>query len=215
MKKSNTLLLVVILSVGAFGLGWWLNHVRSTTKPLEHPIEGLLWPQVKTLKDFALLDHQGQPFTLANFKGKWSLVFFGYTRCPDVCPTTLQVLQGVKKQLETHTAIAASTQFVFISVDGQRDAPAVLASYVKFFDPAFIGAMGMEEQIQSLTQQIGTVYMQIPDPNNKENYLIDHSASVFLIDPLGKMIGLFSAPHAVDTITTRYLAMRNFLAEHY
>lgn len=215
MKKSNTLLLVVILSVSAFGLGWGLNYVRSTSKPVEHHIEGLLWPQAKILGNFSLLDQQNQPFTLDRFKGKWNLVFFGYTHCPDVCPTTLQVLHGVKQQLMAHASIVADTQFVFISVDGQRDTPDVLASYVKFFDPTFIGATGSDEQIQRLTQQIGTVYMRIPDSNNPNNYLVDHSAFVFLIDPLGQMIGLFSAPHVVDTITTHYLSMRHFLKEHY
>jgi protein SCO1/2 len=151
---------------------------------------------------------------LNNLKGHWSLVFFGYTHCPDVCPTTLTVLKSVKQQLVTHQQETVNTQYVFISVDGRRDTTSVLANYMNYFDPTFIGLNGTEEQIKGLTGQLGVVYMQVAG-SSPDNYLVDHSASILLFDPLGRMIALFSAPHTTEGITSRYLAIRQFLNKEY
>jgi len=214
MKKNH--LLIVVLSIGALALGLWLNYsLSSRNAPQEeHAIEGLLWPQTKSLTDFALIDQHEQPFTLNNLKGRWSLVFFGYTHCPDVCPTTMVVLKGVKQQLVAHAEETANTQYIFVSVDGHRDTASVLANYMNYFDPAFIGVNGADEQIKALTGQLGVVYMKVAE-SNPDNYLVDHSASILLFDPLGRMIALFSAPHTVEGITARYLAIRQFLNKEY
>jgi protein SCO1/2 len=209
MKRTTPF--VLILSVIALVLGLGLNYLLSPTAKKPPQIDGFLWPQSKTLADINLIDNQERAFTLDDFKGKWSLIFFGYTHCPDVCPTTLTVLKGVKQKLGAHAQETANTQYVFISVDRERDVPEILSNYVNYFDPEFIGITGEQVEIEKLTRQLGVVYMRIPDPNNANSYLVDHSASVMLIDPLGRMIALFSAPHAADTIADRYLAMRQFL----
>jgi protein SCO1/2 len=209
MKRTTPF--VLILSVIALVLGLGLNYLLSPTAKKPPQIDGFLWPQSKTLADINLIDNQERAFTLDDFKGKWSLIFFGYTHCPDVCPTTLTVLKGVKQKLGAHAQETANTQYVFISVDRERDVPEILSNYVNYFDPEFIGVTGEQVEIEKLTRQLGVVYMRIPDPNNANSYLVDHSASVMLIDPLGRMIALFSAPHAADTIADRYLAMRQFL----
>jgi protein SCO1/2 len=209
MKRTTPF--VLILSIVALALGLGLNYLLKPTAKKPPQIEGLLWPQSKTLTDITLIDNQEAPFTVDNLKGKWSLLFFGYTHCPDVCPTTLTVLKGVKQRLAEQAQETANTQYLFISVDRERDTPEVLTNYVKYFDPEFIGVTGSQAQIEKLTRQLGVVYMRIADPNNKDSYLVDHSASILLIDPLGRMIALFSAPHTAETIAERYLTMRQFL----
>lgn len=209
MKRTTPF--VLILSVVALALGLGLNYLLSPTLKKPPQLEGFLWPQSKTLTDVNLIDNQENAFTVDNLKGKWSLIFFGYTHCPDVCPTTLTVLKGVKQKLVAHAQETANTQYIFISVDRERDVPKVLATYVSYFDPEFIGVTGEQAEIEKLTRQLGVVYMRIPDPNNANSYLVDHSASIMLIDPLGRMIALFSAPHKTETIVERYLTMRQFL----
>jgi protein SCO1/2 len=207
-------LLIIILSVLALGLGFWLNH--SFSKPSAPPtadIEGLLWPQNRPLPPFQLTDHQQHPFTLAELKGHWSLIFFGYTHCPDVCPMTLGVLRNVKQQLAAQGQFADDTRYIFVSVDGERDTPAVLNRYLHYFDPAFIGLTGSDAALQTLTQALGIVYVKTPT-DKPQHYLVDHTASILLVDPEGRMIGLFSSPHAPDDIRRRYTAMRQFLAEY-
>lgn len=208
-------LLIILLSVLALGLGFWLNHSFSkpTPPPAAAPIEGLLWPQNRPLPPFQLTDHHQQPFTLDQLKGHWSLLFFGYTHCPDVCPMTLGVLRNVKQQLTAQGQFADDTRYIFISVDGERDTPAVLNRYLHYFDPAFIGLTGPDSALQPLTQQLGIVYVKTPTEENPQQYLVDHTASILLIDPEGRMIGLFSSPHAPDDISKRYTAMRHFVAE--
>lgn len=209
MKQTTPF--VLILSIVALALGLGLNYLLSPTIKKPPQIEGLLWPQSKMLTDIALVSNQEVAFTVDNFKGKWSLVFFGYTHCPDVCPMTLTVLKGVKQKLEAHAQETANTQYVFISVDRERDTPEILTNYVNYFDPEFIGVTGGQAELERLTRQLGVVYMRISDPNNANSYLVDHSASIMLIDPLGRMIALFSAPHTAETIAEHYLAMRQFL----
>lgn len=208
---KRTTLFILILSIVALLLGLGLNSILTPTPKKPQQIEGLLWPQTKTLAHITLTDDHGKPFTLENLKGKWSLLFFGYTHCPDVCPTTLTTLKGVKQKLADHAQETTHTQYIFISVDGERDTSDVLASYVDYFDPEFVGVTGSEKQINALTQQLGVVYMRIVDPNNKNSYLVDHSASIMLIDPLGRMIALFSAPHLPEALAKRYLTVRQFL----
>jgi protein SCO1/2 len=170
----------------------------------------ILWPvsiKTKQLTDFKLTQHQGKAFTLAHLKGKWSFIFFGYTHCPDICPVTLTLLREVKQKLAPYPKYLADTQYIFVSVDGQRDTPEKLAEYVNYFDPQFIGASGTEEQVNALTRQLGIVYIRQPEATAGQ-YFIDHSATIVLINPQGEIAAQFMAPHAVATIVERYIKIR-------
>lgn len=143
-----------------------------------------------TLPEFLLHDQNGQPFGLKQLAGKWSLVFFGYTHCPDICPTTLVVLRDVER---TAGGKAKNLQYVFVSVDPDRDRPAALKTYVSYFHPDFIGATGTQTELMRLTRALGAYYEAGPSKNG--SYEVYHSAGIFLIDPETKLRALFSGPH--------------------
>jgi protein SCO1/2 len=134
-------------------------------------------------KDFRLTDHNGRPRTLADFKGKVVLLFFGYTHCPDVCPTTLAEAAAVMQELG---AQADRVHVLFVTVDPVRDTPILLARYVPSFHPTFLGLHGDEQQIAETARDF-KVFSQKTLGASAENYLIDHSAGTFIFDPQGRL----------------------------
>ena len=172
----------------------------------EPTVPGLLWPGPKTLGAFSVIDHDNNPFTLADLRGKWSLLFFGFTHCPDICPVTLAVMDKTHSQLDQ----ARDVQFVLVTVDPDRDTSERLEQYLSSFNPEFIGLGGSAEQIAGLTGQIGLPYFR-DKTQDEENYLVDHGASLFMIDPLGRLVGIFSAPHDALDVTDRFNRIREFI----
>ena len=169
-------------------------------------IPGLLWPEPKTLSPFTAVDYKGNLFTLDDLHGRWSLLFFGFTHCPDICPVTLAVLDKVHRQLGR----SRNLQTVFVSVDPERDTPPRLEQYLVSFNPEFIGVGGTAEQVATLTGQVGLPYF-LDKTESDENYLVDHGASVFLLDPRGRLVGIFPAPHDARTITDRLNRIQGFI----
>jgi protein SCO1 len=134
-------------------------------------------------KDFQLTDHNGQPRSLKDFRGKLVVLFFGYTQCPDVCPTTMAELAEAKKLLG---ADGAKVQGVFITVDPERDTPAVLKAYMANFDPTFLALRGTPEQTAALAKDF-KVYFKKVDGKTPTSYTMDHSAASFVYDPQGRL----------------------------
>lgn len=134
-------------------------------------------------KDFALTDHNGQPRTLADFRGKAVVIFFGYTQCPDVCPTTMTGMAEAMKQLG---ADAAKVQVLFVTVDPERDTRELLAQYVPAFHPGFLGLYGDPQTIAKTAQEFRVFYKKQPGatPNT---YTVDHTAGSYVFDPRGKL----------------------------
>jgi protein SCO1/2 len=143
--------------------------------------------------DFTLQSADG-PVSLSDFRGKFVLLYFGYTYCPDVCPATLSTLD---KALARAGDVADKFQVVFISVDPNRDNPKRLAEYARFFNPAFIGITGSREEIDRVTQTFG-IYYRLNDDKSKEDYTVDHTSRIIVIDPEGNMRLLWS--HEVSDI---------------
>ncbi|POZ63959.1 SCO family protein [Chromobacterium alticapitis] len=131
---------------------------------------------------FALTDFHGQPRSLDAYKGKVVALFFGYTHCPDVCPTTMLEYASVMKQLGED---ADKVQVVFVSVDPERDTPKVLAGYVPYFDKRFVGLTGSPEQIEQVKKQYKVVAQKVPAPGG--GYSVDHSSGSYLLDQNGKL----------------------------
>jgi protein SCO1/2 len=134
-------------------------------------------------KNFALNDHNGTPRTLADFKGKAVVVFFGYTQCPDVCPTTLSELAQVMQQLGP---LAAKVQVLFITLDPERDTRAILAQYVPAFHPNFLALMGDAAATAKTAQEFRVVYQKVPG-KTPGSYSMDHTAASFVYDPQGRI----------------------------
>jgi protein SCO1 len=150
----------------------------------------------RAIQPFTLVDHTGKVFDNRTLEGRWSFVFFGYTHCPDVCPTTLSVLNGVARKLK---ADKDRIQFVFISIDPGRDTPGQLGQFVSYFNGSFVGVTGTEDEINALTRQLGVIYAKVAenpgaDESGTDNYLMDHSASVLLFDPAGHFHAVFTPP---------------------
>ena len=171
--------------------------------------QGTLLPSAKAIADFQLTDQHGKPFTRNNLMGKWSFAFFGYTHCPDVCPTALSMLAQVMKKLEKDSTLNTLPQVIFVSVDPERDTPELLAQYLPYFNPDFIGVTGDPQQLLPLTRQLGIMYGKAPG-DNADDYLVDHSASIILFDPDGNFLALFGMPHDPDLIAQEFVAIKNY-----
>lgn len=165
----------------------------------------------KPLTGFNLIDYDRKPFTLARFKHKWTFLFFGYTNCPDVCPTTLLMLGKVWNKLPAQAKKDPAPQMVFVSVDPRRDTPERLKKYVTFYHPGFIGVTGKATQINKLTHQVGVQYSFTNNPDG--SYTVNHSAQIILVDPRGEMRAVFSPPQKVDELVNGYVRIRNYYNE--
>lgn len=170
------------------------NHTASP------PSSANAYPPIRPVTEFELRDTEDQPFTLANLKGRWSVLFFGYTSCPDICPTTLAELSHAAKLLED--AGQPLPQFIFISLDPERDTSQHLQEYVTYFHPLFKGVTGSQEQLDAIIEQLGIVYRKVPVASNQSslNYLIDHSATLLIINPQAWLQGVITPPHEASFI---------------
>lgn len=187
MYRARSWLLVAVIAAVAM-LGAWLLKPVLQPKPAPVLQSAQLYPQAKALAPFALQDQHGQPFTNERLRGKWSFVFFGYTTCPDICPTTLTVFTQLYKQLPAD--LQADTQMVFATVDPERDTVAQLQQYMPFFHADFIGLTGEPTAVDAFARSFGVAYSKIPQEGG--SYLVDHSVRVFLINPEGGRHALFA-----------------------
>src|SRR3990170_1240697 len=154
MKKKPLKFSIMIASVvlAAMLAGVWLaaTYRENDSRAMFLPDRVMtLFPDPKPLTAFALTDHRNRVFDLASLKGKWSFLFFGFTHCPDVCPTTLAVLARARDNIARNTVGAEDIQFVFVSVDPNRDSAIKLRRYVDYFDTSFVGVTGDNAQIAS------------------------------------------------------------------
>lgn len=180
--------LIVALAAGIF----------VATRLQQPPVElraALLIPAPTPLPEFSLLDQFGETVDRATFRGHWNLVFFGFTHCPDICPVTLQVLAAARDSLRA-AGQRPLPRIVLVSVDPERDTPELMGNYVNYFGDGNLGVTGTLEELTRLTSALG-IYFQ-KQPGDGENYAVDHSAAVLLIDPDGNFHALFSGPHVAD-----------------
>jgi protein SCO1/2 len=196
--KSSVILRsgAVFAAILALATGYWLSDYLLGGRPEHAGMHATVLGEPRDIQPFTLIDDTGKNFDNRSLKGRWTFMFFGYTHCPDVCPTTLSVLNSVAHKLETPEN---RVQFVFVSIDPERDPPEKLRQYVSSFNGTFIGATGTAETINTLTRQVGVIYTRATersgsDNPGKDNYLIDHSASVLLFDPAGRFHAVFTPP---------------------
>jgi len=161
---------------------------------------GTALPEPRALPVFALVDQAGRPFGPARFEGRWSLLFTGFTHCPDVCPTTLALMAELNRRVARD-----DLQFVFLSVDPERDTPDAVARYLAHFDAALVGATGARAEMERLTAGLGLA--QVRNPGSGDEYTVDHSTAFVLIDPEARLSGYFSAPHERDSLAADLAAL--------
>ncbi len=159
---------------------------------------GTILAPARPLADFSLIDNRGRAFGPANLRGHWSLMFFGYTSCPDFCPATLTMLAAVEKRLRSANA-PQLPQVIFVSVDAKRDTPAQLDRYVPNFDPEFIGLTAADQAgIEAIARKWGVAAAIQPAANG--DYGVAHSEAIFLVDPAGKLAAILTGPFTVDAL---------------
>lgn len=203
MSRTQTLLLsalvvIVAIAAGMFVSRAFLGGAGGEQAALAH---GTLLEPARALPQMDLVDQNEAVFDAARLKGKWSLLFFGFTNCPDVCPITLATLAQVEKSLADLPA-EDRPQVVLMSVDPKRDTPQQLAKYVKHFSPSFIGTTGAPEAVEKFTRQLGVpVAIHMLDGGS---YTVDHSATIFLINPDAELRAVFSTPHVSTQIAADY-----------
>lgn len=171
-----------LLMVGLLisGISWYQSRQHALSEAV------VVYPEPRQLSGIDLIDANGQPLTELNFKGRWSLVFVGYTYCPDICPTTLADMAAVYEQLKQ---ASAQVQLVFVSADPKRDSAERLKAYTAYFNPEFIAATAEHDKLMPAIQQLGLIY-GIYDREGSD-YLVDHSASISLINPDGQLHASF------------------------
>jgi protein SCO1 len=198
--------MVGIAGIAASAL--WRHHA-----PPVDLTTGTYFAPGRRLPDFSLIDQQGRVFGSANLRGRWSLLFFGYTNCPDFCPTTLATLAAMQKRLRAAKA-SVLPQVIFVSVDAKRDTPAQMAKYVPYFDPEFIGLTAADQPaIETVAKQFGVSV--IIQPASDGTYTVDHSGAIFVLDPDGRLSAILSGPFSVDALQgdfRRIVAARGTLA---
>ena len=180
-----------LIAMAAIVIGMF--SYRSITK-LPLPEHALYYQQSRDIQPFELIDHNGNAFTKDRFNDKWSLVFFGYTSCPDVCPTTLQNLSFIYDELK---AITDKSQVLLVSVDPQRDTQEKLAQYIAYFNSEFFALRAGHEVLLPFARNMGLMYAI---NGEGDDYLVDHSASLVLINPVGEIAALFKPEHEVGNV---------------
>lgn len=205
-RTVKSLILVVVMIAAGLGIGLYLGRQYLLTSV--PPPDGMLWPNPKQVQAFRLTDQHGKPFDLRRLDGKWSFLYFGYTHCPDVCPVTLTILNHVQTKLKKTTNAAVQT--VFITVDPARDSEAVLRRYLRNYNDNFIGLVGTAADIRQLSRQFGVTSSR-GEKGSSGNYQVNHSASVFLVDPRRQLITVFAPPLDPEAMLARFHNIREFL----
>lgn len=186
MKYSKQILLYTGITVAVIvtGIAVTKGFNFSTEKP--QPVNAMVYPKLKKVAPF-VLGEGDLTVTEQVFKDKWTFVFFGYTYCPDICPTTMASLKSFYTKLPQEAQ--NETQIMLVSVDPERDNPKQLKQYVNAFHEDFIGTTGDHEKLQRFTKDFGAIYYKVGED---ENYLVDHTGKIFLINPKGERFAIFN-----------------------
>ncbi len=188
----------------ATAAGIWAARAVLDHKAAVDDLEATRFPVAREITPFKLIDHNNAVFDNNALRQRWSFLFFGYTHCPDVCPTTLSVLNSVANRLQD---LDQDIRFIFVSIDPERDTPEQLARYVSYFNGDFIGVTGTPEALEQLTKPLGIFSSKVEAEPGSGSYLVDHTASVLLFDPDGRFHAVFSTPLSAEKISGDFRKM--------
>ncbi|AHE67954.1 SCO family protein [Legionella oakridgensis] len=210
-NKKNGVALTVIALVAFVALvsGLFVSQYMHKKKKIdESQFHGTLLNHPREVNSFALTGIDEQPFNNAKLQGQWTMMFFGFTNCGYLCPTTMAELGKMYRLLEEKGA-KTLPKVVMISIDPQRDDLEKLAHYVHAFNSNFYGARGDKSTIKAMTREMGIAYAKVALKDNKdsENYDIEHTGTVLLFNPQGQLIAFFTVPHQADSLANDYLLL--------
>jgi protein SCO1/2 len=202
------------LAVLALASGVFAGYLVFGAHPLPRPrTDALLLQAPKPLPEFSLMDDTGHSFTRASLQGHWSLIYTGYTHCPDACPTTLAALNQTTKFWQQLPA-DKHPRVYFISVDPQRDTPELLKNYTVYFNPDFMGVTGSQDQLQALTAPLGLDF-SYEKPDAKGNYGVVHATAVMLVDPESREVALYTPPLDPKRMAADYMNIIRYYGERW
>lgn len=211
MNARHTLRLGV-LAIVAFAAGLvaarFLLGSRAVAVPETENATVFTTPREITSLD--LVDETGRPFTAQSLQGQWSYVFFGFTLCPDICPTTLALLKQVRTELGD-LPVGHRPRVLLFTVDPERDTPEKLREYVRFFDPSFGGVTGSPAAVQAAAAAFAVPFARVTLPQG--GYTMDHGAGLFLVSPEGSVIAYSSPPFQAATLARDYRRIQAYFAE--
>ncbi len=183
MRKVRIALWSAVVVAAAVSATLWM------TERNQGPVAARLDPEAaRFAADFELTDHNGMIQADEDFRGRWMLVFFGFTNCPDVCPLGLATIAQVMDDLDTQ---GSAVQPLFITVDPERDTPSALASYVPQFGPGILGLSGSAEQIERTAKTFKIYYQKIEEASSPDGYTMGHTSSFLLFDPQGEFVRIY------------------------
>lgn len=191
MHRSN--IFIATVAIVAIFTGSWLSYQLVSPDPV--PATATILPAPVDVAEFSLMDQHGNTFDRPALAGHWNLLFFGFTHCPDICPVTLQLLVSVRQSLAADGQ-EPIPRIVLISVDPERDTPGIIGQYVGHFGQDIIGVTGDLDELRKLTNGLGIFFEKTQIEN--DNYSVDHSAAVIVVNPESQFHALFGAPHEID-----------------
>jgi len=207
-KKSRlifpSLLIICLLTIG-FAI--WLHSTRHQEQQKTITLQqGTAFPKAIAIQAFRLVDGDNKQFTNKDLTGRWSLLFFGFTHCHKICPTTLSELNKTYQILQK-TDASNLPQVVFISIDPERDSPKVIRQYVMSFNKHFIGTTGSKSALDRLTKNLGIMYAAAKKSNEKD-YQVNHSSTILVINPKGQWAGILTPPFNAKVMATDFMAIQ-------
>ena len=197
--SNNQIFVTIALAIGAILLGLWLSY-RTLVPPKVTPTNFTLFTPAADVSPFQLTDNNGRSYTNMSLQGHWTFIYFGFVNCQSICPMTMQLLNKMH-QILLQQAQNQMPDVVMITVDPDNDTPSRLHDYVTSFNPHFLGVTGAKEQIQQLASNLNIVYTKIKTNNG---FTIDHSNSLLLLDPTGRLIAVFTPPLDANSIAQDY-----------
>jgi protein SCO1/2 len=202
---------LAVLATLAFVLQRGPEAGRDAGTPAPAGLQAVLWPVARPVAPFHMRTQRGTAFGPEQFRGQWNFVFFGYLSCPDVCPTTLQTLADFRRRLLASDPAAGRDQFVFVSVDPANDNAERMAAYLAYFDRDFLGLVGEAGELARLTRSMGAAYAERVDERGVRS--MEHSTSILLVDPAGRVVGGLPAPHDPARMLVSFEELRQYLGE--
>ena len=199
IRRTIAIVLAFIVLV-VYGFIWRMNQPVIMSDEQLRVNGAIVLDKPRIFSDFELIDHRGEVFNIDRFRDTWTIVFFGFTHCPDICPTTLAVLNDTYSKMKESEK--AKLQVVMISLDPERDTVEALADYVPYFNEQFIGVTGNKHLIRRLTAEINIAYNKVPLAG--DDYTVDHSTQLVLINPKGHYHGFFKAPHSETVLRSTW-----------
>lgn len=212
MNVRRIVLISILLAImaGSTFAGLWLNRpTQADTSWGAAPpaVQAVMWPEPRPLAEFELHDQNGEPVGPDRLTDRWSLVFFGYLDCPDVCPTSLHAMREMRRHLAERDG--GPPRFVFVSVDPANDTPEDIADYLAWYDPEFIGLHGPAEQVARLADSMAVKYEEFVDDSGRRS--IDHTSSLMIVDPKGRMVGALPPPLQPERMIEQFDRLKAYM----